>query len=163
MPGPCFVSVRTKEYSGHVATWKQWAAKFEATTWPKGVWVREGSGWSARGNKQAVLPVVNRGFPQFAWLTPLLSALGETGVGQFAADSPATERGNRVAEATLGEGQTRNWANNCWDPSTAVVCWVFVQTKGRSRREMWWLGEEVGTNQTVRAGTSKLVRSHLEG
>lgn len=51
---------------------------------------------------------MNHGLSQFAWLTSLLSALGETGVGQFAADSPATERGNGVAEAALGEGQTRN-------------------------------------------------------
>lgn len=158
-----FVSVRTKEYSGHATTWKQWATRFKATTWPKGVRVREDSGWSARGNKQSCFALGKLSLSLLACLSLLLSNLGEAGVREFAAEGPATERGNRVAEAAPREGQTGNRANDCWDPIITTVCWVFVQRKGRSQREMWQLGNEVGTNKTVRAGTNKFLRSLLEG
>lgn len=48
---------------------------------------------------KAVLPLANCRLPRWAHVSPLLSNLGETGVRESAADSPATERGNRVAEA----------------------------------------------------------------
>ena len=48
---------------------------------------------------RAVLPIPNCTLCLSACLSHLLSDLGKTGVREFAAGSPATERGSRVAEA----------------------------------------------------------------
>lgn len=52
---------------------------------------------------KAIVPLRNWGLSHVGCLSPLLSDLGETGVREFAADSPAAERGNRVAEAAPWE------------------------------------------------------------
>lgn len=70
---------------------------------------------------EAVLPLANCSLSLWACVSPLLSDLGETGVREPAADSPATERGDRVAEAAPREGQTGSRADDCRDPSVTVI------------------------------------------
>ena len=59
-----------------------------------------------------VLEVIDKGISlvanltsPFVQLSPPLSSSGETGVGELATGSPATERGDGVAEAALRAGQ----------------------------------------------------------
>lgn len=82
-------------------------------------------------------------------LSPL-SPLGEAGAGEFAADSPATER-DRVAEAALREGQAGGWESGPLLRPERCSCVLSLCANRRkiSRREMWQLGEEAGTDQTV--------------
>lgn len=59
------------------------------------------------------IPLANCSLSLWACVSSLLSDLGETGVRESAAGSPATERGDRVAEAAPPEEHTGSRADDC--------------------------------------------------